>query len=112
MRRGELWWLDLGEPVGSAPGYERPCVIASSDRFNRSKLNTVTVVLIYSNLRLARHPGNVLLRTSETGLDRDSVANVTQIGTVDRQQLSRNIGFLSTLLMRQIDAGLRLTLDL
>ena len=112
MKRGELWWLDLGEPVGSAPDYERPCIIASADHFNRSALNTVSVVLVYSNLRLARHPGNVLLPASDTGLNRDSVASVTQIGTVDLQQLDRNIGVLPPSLMCKIDDGLRLALQL
>ena len=112
MRRGELWWADLGEPVGSAPGYERPCVIVSDDRFNASRIDSVIVVSLYSNLKYARHPGNVLLRVSDTGLDRDSVANVIQVGAVDRQQLIQPVGAVSPVLMAQIDTGLRLALHL
>jgi mRNA interferase MazF len=110
VRRGELWWVDLGSPVGSAPGYERPSVIVSADRFNKSQLNTVIVVPLYSNLDYARHAGNVLLTTLVTGLDRDSVANVTQLGSVDRQQLLRQVGAVPPSLMAQLDDGLRLVL--
>ena len=112
MRRCELWWVDLGDPVGSSPGYERPSVIVSSDRFNYSKLNTVIVVPLYSNLDYAQHAGNVLLAALVTGLDRDSVANVTQVGAVDRQQLLRLVGIVPPSLMAQLDSGIRLVLGL
>ena len=90
--RGELWWLDFGEPVGSTPGRQRPAVIVSSDRFNRSAIGTVIVVPLYSNMNHARHPGNVVLRAADTGLHTDSVANVSQVGSVDRSQILHRIG--------------------
>lgn len=112
VKRGELWWLDYGEPVGSAPGFERPAVIVSADAFNRSAINTIITVPLYSNLGHARHAGNVLLRAVDTGLAVDSVANVSQLGAVDRQSIIRRIGAVPPSLMRDIDAGLRLALQL
>jgi mRNA interferase MazF len=112
VTRGELWWVDFGDPVGSAPGYQRPAVIVSSDRFNNSRINTATIVPVYSNLSYAQHAGNVFLPAAITGLDRDSIANVTQIGTLDRQQILRYAGLLPPSLMAQLDTGLRLALGL
>ena len=112
MRRGEIWWADVLEPIGSEPGFSRPAVIISADSFNSTTIKTVIVVLLYSNLNLVRHPGNVLLAARQAGLDRDCVANVTQIATVDRQQLSHQIGMLPPSLMTRIDSGLRLALQL
>ncbi len=112
VSRGEIWWLDLGEPVGSAPGHDRPCIIVSSDRYNRTDIDTVTVVLLYSNLNLGRYPGNVLLVARDTGLVQDSIANVTQVGTFDRQQLLRRIGAVPLSVMGDIDLGLRMALNL
>lgn len=112
VKRGEIWWVDLGVPIGSAPGYERPCVIVSSDRFNSTKLNTIIVTSVFSNMQHARHAGNVILPAPITGLARDSVANVTQTGAIDRQLLIRQIGTVPLSLMRDIDAGLRLALQL
>lgn len=112
VSRGEIWWLDLGVPIGSASGYLRPGVIVSSDRFNDSRINTVIVVPVYSNLDYARHPGNVVLAAHETGLDRDSVANITQVSAIDHQQLGQRIGAVPPSRMAQIDDGLRLALAL
>jgi mRNA interferase MazF len=112
VTRGEIWWSDLGLPIGSAPGYTRPTVIISADRFNRSGVSTVTVVPLYSNLRLAIHPGNVLLPALDTGLDCDSVANVTQIASIDRSQVSGLVGVVPPSLMAQLDSGIRLVLGL
>ena len=111
VARGELWWVDFGEPVGSAPGYRRPAVIISSDRFNRSRLATVILATVTSNLRLAEMPGNVALPTEETGLAKPSVVNVTQLLTVDRHLLGSLIGKVSTPQLRAIDEGLRLVLN-
>ena len=112
VSRGEIWWLDLGVPVGSAPGYLRPGVIVSSNRYNRSRISTVIVVPLYSNAAYARHPGNVILAAHDTGLDRDSVANITQVSAVDRQQLGQRIGAVPPSLMAQLDDSLRLALAL
>ena len=110
MKRGEIWWVDLGEPRGSEPGYRRPGVIVSADTFNVSALSTVIVALVTTNERLAGMPGNVALAARGTGLSRPSVVNVTQIATVDRADLVQRIGRVPPALMRQLDDGLRLAL--
>ncbi|MGH4013770.1 MAG: type II toxin-antitoxin system PemK/MazF family toxin [Pseudonocardiaceae bacterium] len=112
VARGELWWVDFGEPVGSAPGYRRPAVIISSDRFNRSRIGTLILAAVTSNLRLAEMPGNVALPTEETGLHKLSVVNVTQLLTVDRQLLDGLIGEVPVTQMRAIEEGLRLALGI
>ena len=112
VNRGQVWWAELPEPAASEPGYKRPVVIVQSDTFNKSRINTVIVIAITSNLRLADAPGNVRLSRSKTGLDRDAVANVSQIITLDKQFLSQQIGQLDALTTRQIDEGLALVLGL
>jgi mRNA interferase MazF len=112
VRRGELWWADFGEPRGSGPAYRRPAVVVSSDRFNRSRLNTVIVAAVTSNTALAEMPGNVALDPSDTGLDRPSVVNVTQLACVDRGVLDGMIGALPSDRLRALDRGLRLALRL
>ena len=94
IAQGEIWWADLGEPVGSAPGFRRPVVIVQSDSFNRSRISTVVCVPLTSNLRWADAPGNVALDVSATGLPKDSVANVSQLVTLDRSSLTERIGVL------------------
>lgn len=106
MTRGELWWADLGVPRGSGPGLRRPVVVVSSDDFNASRLRTVTVAVVTSNVRLAVMPGNVLLPADVSGLDRDSVVNVTQVMTVDRLDLEGLIGRLPAWALAELDAGL------
>lgn len=98
VARGELWWVDFGAPA--SPGYRRPAVVVSSDRFNRSRIATVIVTAVTSNLRLAEAPGNVALPQETTGLDRPSVANVSQLLTVDRAVLDNRIGALPRALCR------------
>lgn len=112
IQRGEVWWADLAEPTGSEPGYRRPVVIVQADAFNRSRLATTIVVVLTSNLRLVDAPGNVLVPAKESGLKRDSVANVTQLATVDREVVMERVGRLSTKGMRMLNEGLRLALGL
>ncbi len=112
VSRGEVWWLDFGEPVGSAPGYRRPGLLVSSDRFNRSRIPTVIVVAITSNQRLAAAPGNVVLPSGTAGLPKDSVVNVSQVITVDRSLLEERSGQLAREQLLEIDRGLRLSLGL
>ncbi|WP_413161435.1 type II toxin-antitoxin system PemK/MazF family toxin [Capilliphycus salinus ALCB114379] len=88
MYRAEIWWATLPDPVGSAPGYRRPVLIVQDDTFTQSRLRTVIVVIITSNTRLAEAPGNLLLPHEATGLPRDSVANVSQILTIDKSVLT------------------------
>jgi mRNA interferase MazF len=113
IRRGEIRWADLGEPRGSEPGYRRPTVVVQSDAFNRSRISTVVVVALTSNLELARAPGNVLLPRSVTGLLKDFVANVSQLLTLDKGDLDEDVvGCLSRLDLESIEDGLELVLDL
>lgn len=112
MVRGELWWADLGIPRGSAPALRRPVLIVSADQYNRSELRTVTVVVLTSNRRLAALPGNVAVASEVSGLDTDSVVNITQVATIDRSALEQRLGALPDWLMAQIDAGLERALAL
>ena len=112
IRRGDIRWADLREPSGSEPGHRRPVVVVSSDRFNRSRIGTVIAIAVTSNLRLAEAPGNVELSADASGLDRDSVVNVSQIVTIDKDALSDWAGTVDPATMRQIEAGMALALDL
>jgi len=112
IARGELWWADLGLPRGSAPALRRPVVIVSADQYNRSDLLTVTVVVLTSTTQLAALPGNVAVPADLGGLQRDSVANVTQVATIDRRTLEERLGALPDWLLAQVDAGLARALGL
>lgn len=112
IARGEIWWADLGAPRGSAPALRRPVLVVSDDRYNKSRLRTVTIVVLTSTARLAALPGNVAVAAELSGLEKDSVVNVTQVVTVDRAALDDRVGQLPTWLMTQIDDGLRRALAL
>ena len=112
MRRGEVWWAELPAPAGSEPGFRRPVLVVSDDRFNRSRIATVVAVALTSNLRLGDAPGNVVLPASRSGLERDSVANVSQVVTLDKASLTRRAGRVPADLLQEIDAGLRVVLSL
>ncbi len=107
-----MWWADLSAPRGSEPGFRRPVLVIQSDAFNMSRLRTVLAVLLTANMRLVEKPGNVILSRQTTGLPKDSVANMTQIATVDEDFLDQQVGVIPPRLMTQIEAGLRLVLDL
>ena len=112
MKRGEIWWASLPPAHGSGPGYRRPVLVVQSDAFNASRIQTVVVVVITSNLRLAEAPGNVLLRRRVSGLAKDSVVNVSQLITIDRSFLTEKVEELSTRRMTSVDDGIRLALSL
>jgi mRNA interferase MazF len=112
MTRGEIWWADLGIPFGSEPGFKRPVVIIQDDSFNRSRIQTVVVSAITTNLRLAEAPGNLYLEKSDSGLSKDGVINISQISTLDKQRLLEKVGTLSYEIVREMNAGLRLILNL
>ena len=95
IAQGEVWWADLGEPVGSAPGYRRPVLVVQADSFNRSRIATVVCVPLTSKLRWADAPGNVLLDKASSGLGVDSVANVSQIVALDRAVLTERVSRVS-----------------
>jgi mRNA interferase MazF len=104
----EVWWADLADPIGSSPGYRRPIVVIQSDPLNRSQLATVVCVVLTSNLRWSIAPGNVLLSAKQTGLDRDSVANVSQLVTIDKRQLTDRVGKIPKRQMEAIFSGIDL----
>jgi mRNA interferase MazF len=109
--QGDVFWIDLGEPRGSGPGLLHPYVVVQSDAFNASRIQTIAVCAITSNLQRAAVPGNVLLRKGEAGLKKPSVVNVSQLYTVDRSAFSRKIGSLPKERIREIFAGLTLLLE-
>jgi mRNA interferase MazF len=112
VKRGEIWWAELAKPIGSEPGYRRPVLIVQADSFNKSRISTVIVATLTSNLRLAQAPGNVKLPRRKTGLDRDSVVNVSQLVTLDKHFLSEKAGRLDNATLQQVNEGIRLVLAL
>ena len=112
MRRGEIWWASLRKPIGSEPGYRRPVLVIQSDDFNRSRIATVTAVVITSNIKLTEAPGNVFLPQKLAGLTKDSVVNVSQVVTVDKNCLTERLGALPPGVIDQVEKGLRLVLGL
>lgn len=112
VSRGEIWWADLGEAAGSAPAFRRPVLVVQSDAFNRSRIGTVIALVLTSSLRLLDAPGNVLVARRVSGLPKDSVANVSQLVTLDREALVERIGRLSSAVQDRVDDGLRLVLGL
>ena len=111
INQGDLFWIDLGEPSGSGPGYLRPYVVIQNNLFNHSRIHTVVVCVITSNLRLADAPGNVVLEKGEGNLPKQSVVNVSQIYTVDKKELIERIGTLLPERVREILGGVRLVIE-
>ena len=112
IERGEIWWADLPEPKGSMPGFRHPILIIQSNKFNRSDLGTVIGVIITTNLRLAKMPGNILLLPRQSGLSQDSIISITQIVSANKADLLEFVGTLSERKMEQVDEGLRFVLSL
>lgn len=112
IQRGEIWWADLPEPRRSEPGYRRPVLVVQADSFNRSRIQTAIVAVITGNLDLADVPGNIFLPARSTGLPRDSVANASQLLTLDRRFLTEHAGTLPARLQGAVDEALRLVLQL
>jgi mRNA interferase MazF len=108
--QGDVCWADLPDPVGSGPGFRRPVLVAQGDALNRSRLGTVVCVPLTSNLKWADAPGNVLLPARSTGLQRDSVANVSQIVALDRSVLTERVGHVSRTQLALVLAGIDVVL--
>ena len=106
IAQGEVWWADLADPAGSEPGFRRPVVVVQGDAFNASALQTVVCIALTSNLRWADAPGNVLLPARATGLPKSSVANISQVVTLDRGALAERIGRLSASRLELVLAGI------
>lgn len=110
--RGEIWWANLSEPVGSSPGYRRPVLIVQADSFNQSKIQTLVAVVITKNLELAKAPGNVTISARISRLPVDSVINVSQVITIDKSLLLEFVSTLPSKKIAKVEEGLRLVLSL
>lgn len=108
--QGEIWWADLGEPTGSAPGWRRPVLVVQCDALNQSRIATALCVPLTSNLKWTRAPGNVSLSARATGLDRDSVANVSLAVAIDKAQLTGRVGRISRRKLELVFAGIDVVL--
>lgn len=111
IKQGDIYWIDPGEPSGSEPGYRHPFVVVQNNIFNRSNIENVVVCVVTSNLKRAKSPGNVLLIPGEGGLPEQSVINISQIYTVDREDLGKKIGSLSAARVAEVLDGIRLILE-
>ncbi|MBI2918473.1 MAG: type II toxin-antitoxin system PemK/MazF family toxin [Chloroflexi bacterium] len=110
VAQGDIWWAELPSPAGSAPGFRRPVIVVQGDHLNRSRIATVVCVPLTSNLNWAEAPGNTLLRATATGLPKDSVANASQILTIDREFLNERVGELPPGLFAQVIRGIDIVL--
>lgn len=108
INQGAVYWIELGEPIGSEPGYRHPHIVIQNNLFNRSRINTVVVCALTSNLKRADAPGNVFLEKGEANLPKQSVVNISQIFTVDKMQLEEYIGSVSRVRLHQIIEGIKL----
>lgn len=112
IQRGGIHWADLGEPRGSAPAKRRPVLVVQSESFNRSRIGTVIVMVLTSNVQLSNVPGNTFLPAVDTGLPKDSVANASQLYTLNRFDLLERAGSVPADLMQKVDGGIRQVLGL
>jgi mRNA interferase MazF len=110
LGQGEIWWADLGEPAGSAPGFRRPVLVVQGDALNRSRIATVVCVPLTSNLRWANAPGNVALSEKDTGLPKESVANVSQVITLDKRALCDQVGKIPAAKLDLVFTGIDIVL--
>ena len=111
IRQGEIFWVNLGSPAGSVPGYRHPHLVIQNNLFNQSKINTVVVCALTSNLKRAEAPGNLLLLKGEANLKKQSVVNISQIVTVDKTDLTEKIGMLASARIKQVIEGMKLLLE-
>jgi mRNA interferase MazF len=106
--QGDVYWINFDEPSGSEPGYRHPHIVIQNNVFNRSRINTVVVCSVTSNLKRSKSPGNVTLNKGEANLPKKSVVNITQIFTVNKSDLSEKIGTLSKQRINEVLEGIRL----
>jgi len=112
MTRGEICWADFGIPLGSEPGFRRPVLIIQDDAFNRSKMNTIVVIPLTTNVALEEAPGNVFLSREVSKLSKDSVIVVSQVSAIDRQRLREQAVKVQRKIMDEVEDGLKLVLGL
>lgn len=110
VSQGDIWWVDLPDPTGSGPGFRRPIVVVQGDALNRSRIGTVVCVPLTSNVKWANAPGNVMLSPRLTGLPKDSVANVSQVVTLDKGLLTDRTGRLPRAQLGLILSGIDVVL--
>jgi mRNA interferase MazF len=111
IRQGQIYWVDLEDPVGLEPAFRHPHIVVQNNLFNRSRIHTVVVCALTTNPRRADAPGNVVLKRGEAGLRKRSVVNISQIVTVDKSQLVEKIGSVSSKRIREILDGIELLLE-
>jgi mRNA interferase MazF len=112
MIRGEIWWVDFGIPFGSEAGFRRPVLIVQDDTFNESRIRTVVVVPLTTNLRLLDAPGNILVKNKESKVGKDSVILVAQLYALDRQKFSERISKIKRETMEKVENGMMLVLGI
>lgn len=106
IEQGDIWWADLGDPRGSAPGYRRPVLVVQCDAYNRSRIGTIVCVALTSQVKWSEVPGNVWLDAAASGLSKDSVAIVSQITTLDRAQLVERAGHVTRRKLERVLDGI------
>jgi mRNA interferase MazF len=111
IRQGDIFWIEQDEPGGSEQGYRRPFVVVQNNLFNQSRIGTVVVCALTTNLQRAKSPGNVLLAEGECNLPKASVVNISQIFTVDKHSLEEYCGTLTSSKVEQILSGINLLLQ-
>lgn len=111
IKQGDIYWVNLAAPLGSEPGFRHPHVVIQNDVFNASRINTVVVCALTSNLKRAQAPGNVTLNKGEANLEKESVVNISQVVTVNKSDLSEKIGSLSSGKIKEIINGIKLLVD-
>ena len=111
IRQGDIFWVNLGSPKGSEPGYRHPHVVIQNDVFNASRINTVVVCALTTNLKRAQAPGNVTLNKGEANLAKKSVVNISQVVTVNKSDLKDKIGSLSSKRTKEIIEGIKLLVE-
>ena len=112
MMRGEIWWADFGIPFGSETGFRRPVLIVQDDAFNRSRINTVLVIPLTTNLALENAPGNVLMEKEHSGLSKDSIIVVSQLSAIDKSRLVGKITRVESNILREVEFGITMVLGL
>jgi len=111
IKQGDVFWVDLTKPSESEPGYRHPHVVIQNNLFNRSRINTVVVCALTSNIKRAKAPGNVLLKKGESNLPKQSVINISQIFTINKNDLVEKIGSLSRTRMNEVLEGIELLIS-
>lgn len=111
IRQGDIFWIDFGVPKGSEPGYRHPYLVVQNNIFNKSRISTVVVCALTSNVKRAKAPGNVLIKKGEGNLKKDSVVNISQVVTVNKTDLCKKIGSLSLERIKQAVEGIELLIE-